>query len=232
MPKTPRVKITPDGPYRVSGRLPLAKERAVVGPSGEPEEWAKGEPYPDQENYLLCRCGQSKNKPYCDQSHFSASFDGTETASRKKYLEEAEKTEGPEVDLTDVPHLCSSARFCNLNGGTWKNTRHSDNSRAKTDAIRSACHCPSGRLVAWDKKTGQPLEPQFDPSISVAEDPQKKVSGPLWLKGEVALESSDGTEYEKRNRVALCRCGKSKNKPFCDGAHIRAKFNDGDEGLK
>jgi len=46
------------------------------------------------------------------------------------------------------------------------------------------------------------------------------------------VESSDGTVYESRNRATLCRCGKSLNKPYCDGTHIMAGFNDGDESLK
>lgn len=52
-------------------------------------------------------------------------------------------------------------------------------------------------------------------------------SGPIWLKGDIDLESEDGTKYEKRSRVTLCRCGKSMNKPFCDGTHIDCSFNDG-----
>ncbi|MCJ7713336.1 CDGSH iron-sulfur domain-containing protein, partial [Candidatus Bathyarchaeota archaeon] len=59
-----------------------------------------------------------------------------------------------------------------------------------------------------------------------------KVSGPIWVKGGVIVESSDGTSYEVRNRQTLCRCGKSENKPFCDGTHIKAGFNDGDKSLK
>ncbi|MGH9998927.1 MAG: CDGSH iron-sulfur domain-containing protein [Nitrosopumilaceae archaeon] len=38
---------------------------------------------------------------------------------------------------------------------------------------------------------------------------------------------TDGTQYEKRNRVTLCRCGASSNKPFCNGSHASIKFNDG-----
>ena len=60
----------------------------------------------------------------------------------------------------------------------------------------------------------------------------QKVSGPLWVKGGVAIEASDGFAYETRNRVTLCRCGRSSNKPFCDGTHCKTKFNDGDEALK
>ena len=68
-------------------------------------------------------------------------------------------------------------------------------------------------------------------SIEIIEDPQIKVSGPIWVKGGIDLESADGTKYERRNRMTLCRCGKSNNKPFCDGSHINVRFNDGDESL-
>jgi len=80
--------------------------------------------------------------------------------------------------------------------------------------------------VAWDKKTEKPIELKYKPSISLVEDRQKKVSGPIWVKGKVTLESSEGTNYEKRNYMNLCRCGKSCNKPFCDGTHVSVKFKD------
>ena len=48
----------------------------------------------------------------------------------------------------------------------------------------------------------------------------------MWVKGGLRIESSDGTNYEIRNRVTLCRCGKSKNKPFCDSSHVFSSFND------
>jgi len=51
------------------------------------------------------------------------------------------------------------------------------------------------------------------------------------VKGDVPIVSADGKAYETRNRVTLCRCGKSKNKPFCDGFHIRVRFSDGDKSL-
>ena len=40
------------------------------------------------------------------------------------------------------------------------------------------------------------------------------------------MESADGTTYEIRNRVTLCRCGASQNKPFCDGSHWEVEFRD------
>jgi len=232
MENNKKVIITKDGPYLVSGNIPLAKEIAIVGESGEPEEWKKGYEYPNKESYALCRCGMSKNQPYCDGTHINNNFDGSETASREEFMKQAERISGPEVDLSDAENLCSSGRFCHIAGGTWSNVENSNNPESKKIAIQTACNCPSGRLVVWDKKTQKPIEPNFVPSIGIIEDPQAKVSGPLWVKGGIQLVCVDGTNYEKRNRMALCRCGKSNNKPFCDGSHISAGFNDGDESLK
>jgi CDGSH-type Zn-finger protein len=73
------------------------------------------------------------------------------------------------------------------------------------------------------------MEPELADSVALVEDPAKGVSGPVWVRGAVAIESADGKPYEARNRVTLCRCGKSANKPFCDGNHISVGFKDGNE---
>jgi len=150
----------------------------------------------------------------------------------QKFEEQATMITGPGINLLDVQELCSSARFCHLAGGTWTNVRNSDNPAAIKIAQQTAWNCPAGRLVICDKKTGKIIEPKFEKAISLIEDTPAKVSGPIWLKGGIELESSSGLKYETRNRCTVCRCGKSKNKPFCDGAHMRAGFNDGDESLK
>jgi CDGSH-type Zn-finger protein len=226
-----KVTITKNGPYLVSGKLPLSKVISTVGSSGEPEEWKKGKKYPKQETYTLCRCGKSQNKPYCDGTHIKIGFNGQETADKKRYEEQAGIIHGPKLDLTDAKKFCSNARFCQLSGGTWYNVKKSDDLNAKKIAIKTACNCPSGRLVIWNKKTKKPYEKKFNPSIEIIEDPQIKVSGPIWLKSNIELESVDGYKYETRNRMTLCRCGESKNKPFCDGSHISIRFNDGDQSL-
>ena len=227
-----KIKISKNGPYLVSEKVPLDKEIIVADSKNIPVKWEKGKKFPDQKDYALCRCGRSKNKPFCDSSHLGSDFNGTETASRKKYLEQNDPTVGPDLILNDAEKLCAVALFCHRAGDAWNLTEHSDDSKSKETAIQEACDCPSGRLVACDKKTGQPIEPNFEPSISVVEDMAHKVSGPLWVKGGVPVESSDGAQYEIRNRVTLCRCGSSKNKPFCDGTHCSIKFSDGDESLK
>lgn len=231
MKNNQKVKITKDGPYEVTGGVPLDKEIAVVGESGEPEEWRQGEKYPVEDSYFLCRCGRSKNKPFCDQSHVN-NFMGKETADKASYLARSLTLSGPELDLIDITELCSSARFCHLAGGTWENVKKSNDPEAKRLAIQTACNCPSGRLTVRDKKARRLIEPELKPSIGVTEDPQAGVSGPLRLKGRVKLVSADGQEYSERNRMTLCRCGKSRNKPFCDSSHLGADFNDGDASLK
>ena len=231
MDKNQKVTVRKNGPYLVSGNISLSKTVAIVGSQGEPEEWQQEKKYPEQENYALCRCSKSQNKPYCDGTHASIGFDGTETTSKEKYSDQCEVIIGPDLNLTDAQDFCSSARFCHLSGGTWNNVENSDDIKAKNTAIKTSCNCPSGRLVVWDKKTKKPYEKNFETSIELIEDPQAKVSGPIWLKGGIKLESSDGSKYESRNRMTICRCGKSNNKPFCDGSHINIKFNDGDENL-
>ena len=75
--------------------------------------------------------------------------------------------------------------------------------------------------------TGGPaVEPHFEPSIGLVQDTAKGVSGPLWVRGGVQVLGADGSAYEIRNRVALCRCGASGNKPFCDGSHVSSGFSD------
>jgi CDGSH-type Zn-finger protein len=232
MKKEKKILITKNGPYLVSGSIPLKKEIAEVGQEDEPETWRETQKFPLKDGYALCRCGHSKNKPYCDGSHLKVNFDGTDEKERSSFSSSADVLEGPELDLADETDLCSSARFCHLSGGTWSNVENSDDQQAKKIAIQTAGDCPSGRLVVYDKKTQKPIEPKFDKSISITEDPQAQVSGPIWAKGGIKIESTDGEKYETRNRVTLCRCGKSRNKPFCDGAHIEAGFDDGDESLK
>ena len=77
-----------------------------------------------------------------------------------------------------------------------------------------------------DKTCDSAIEPPFDQVISITDDPVRGVSGPLWVKGGVPIQSSSGETYEVRNRVTLCRCGQSENKPFCDGSHCDVKFKE------
>jgi Uncharacterized conserved protein len=223
------IKIVKNGPFLVSGKIPLIKLAVDTDEAGYPYSWIEKETYPQKEEYALCRCGQSKNKPYCDGTHAKVGFEGTETATKNSYIDDAKEIEGPDLILTDNHALCNHAGFCTRAGGIGYLVMHSNNPEDKKTAIQIASNCNSGRFVVYDKETGNPIEPEFEPSIAVTEEPEKGVSGPLWVRGKIPIESSDGTTYEVRNRVTLCRCGKSSNKPFCDGTHIMTGFNDGDE---
>lgn len=223
-----KVTVTRNGPYIVTGNIPLDQQVIVCDEKGYATGYEQGKKYPDRESYALCRCGNSSTHPYCDGSHQDGGFDGTETAGYDKYIKHADRTEGPDLVLTDNERLCAAARFCDRMGGTWHLTERSDNKWAKETAIQEATDCPSGRLVVWNKKTGKPIEPGHKPSISVLEDPAVNASGPIWVKGGVEVVSCDGKKYEARNRVTLCRCGASENKPFCDGSHRPMEFDDGE----
>jgi CDGSH-type Zn-finger protein len=223
------IHITKDGPYLVSGDLPMAQVTIGANAAGESVQWEWGRKYPDQAQYALCRCGHSTRKPYCDGTHTKIGFDGTETASRKTYREQAKMMVGPTMSLTDVESLCAFARFCDPNGQVWTLVKETNDAAARRNFTRQTCDCPSGRLVAWDNATGEPIEPHYEHSIGVVEDPVETCSGPLWVRGGVSVIGADGFRYEVRNRMTLCRCGASNNKPFCDGSHAAIKFHDGIE---
>lgn len=222
---TPKIKIVRGGPYLMSGNIPMTDQTIIVNEKGRSIKWKESDSYLEKEEYALCRCGHSSNSPYCDGSHQEIQFEGTETASHEKYLEQAKTLEGPDLVLTDADDLCAYARFCHREeGSAWRLTKCSDDPKLRDSAIQAAANCPAGRLIAWDKKTGKAIEPKFEPSLGIIEDPPQKVSGPIWVRGGIPIESSDGTQYEVRNQVTLCRCGESQKKPFCDAAHVRKRY--------
>lgn len=228
MPGSKKITITKDGPYVVSGSVPLSLQTIGVDAEGESSEWIQGDALPAAKQYALCRCGQSKTKPFCDGSHAKVGFDGTETASREPVLKQAQITDGPAMQLADAEVLCAFARFCDPNGRIWNQTEDTDDPAVRANFVRQAGDCPSGRLIAIDKATGKAIEPELPQAIGVVEDPSRGCSGPLWVRGGIPLIGADGKAYEVRNRMTLCRCGRSENKPFCNGAHAsEPTFKDG-----
>jgi CDGSH-type Zn-finger protein len=226
-PDEMKIVVSKDGPYIVTGSVPLEVQVIVPNKQGLSWDWKRGKVFEKQGEYHLCRCGQSKTKPFCDNSHLKVKFDGTETASRKPYLRAAEVWDGPGLLLRDQEELCSFARFCDPGGKIWGLVGKTDDPEVRKLAVREANHCPSGRLAVYDKKTNQAIEDKQPPSIGLVEDAALGCSGPLWVRGGIRIESGDGMPYEVRNRVALCRCGASVNKPFCNGSHASIMFRDG-----
>ena len=219
------ITIVENGPYVVNGSAPLLEE--AITPVGGHREYRVRRTFPATQTYALCRCGRTKTPPFCDGSHVTAGFDGTETASRESFEERADVYPGPGAYLLD-DNRCAFARFCHReDGDVWTLTELSGDERLKEEAIKASSDCPAGRLVHYDTADSTPYEPVLDPAISLLEDPEEGVSGPLYVRGGIPLISADGSTYELRNRYALCRCGASRNKPFCDAMHVSIGFSDG-----
>lgn len=220
-PKKPYIKIIKDGPFVVSGNVELTEK--IIESHDNDYKMKDARKFNTGENYLLCRCGKSKNMPFCDGAHTHEHFKGTETASRLPYLDRARIFKGPSLILADDDR-CAFARFCHTTKGDAWQLIMSDAPEAREYAIKAATECPAGRLTVYDAQTKELIEPYLEPSISIIQDPQRGVSGPIWVKGNIPIESSNGEVYEIRNRVTLCRCGKSRNKPFCDAMHVSIGF--------
>jgi CDGSH-type Zn-finger protein/uncharacterized Fe-S cluster protein YjdI len=92
---------------------------------------------------------------------------------------------------------------------------------ADPDAVAAAvAACPSGALHFVRRDGGSAeAEPERN---TIAPRP----NGPLYLRGRLHLRASDGSPLSDDTRMALCRCGQSANKPFCDNSHRAAGFAD------
>ncbi len=217
-----RITVTPNGPYKVSGGAPLHRAREVSTEAGEPVAWEHDAPLPAKESYALCRCGASSNKPFCDGSHASQDWDGTETAATDTYDERAKTLPGSGMSVRDDRGLCAHAGFCsNKVSNVWKMAPDSDSTTVKTQLAGMVSSCPSGALTYRLEGATHDLEPNFAPGVAVIDD------GPLWVTGGVTVDRADGQPLETRNRMVLCRCGASKTKPLCDGSHAKIGFQDG-----
>lgn len=217
------IKVTKNGPYLVFGLPKIAEQTILTDENGVCIGYGEGQTFQVKSDPVaLCRCGKSKDSPFCDLSHQRENFDGTETASFEPILNGAMKFGGKNLVLADNEEYCAFARFCDAKGTIWNLITKGDEESDK-EAIREANLCPSGRLLIYDKE-GNLLEDEIEKSISVLEDDGIKLSGPLWIKGGIRVESSDGRSYEIRNKQTLCRCGLSKNKPFCNCSHAHNDF--------
>ncbi len=222
-----KITVTDKGPYLVYGRPPLATQHIAPNELGESWKFVKGATFStEEEPTALCRCGASKRKPYCDGSHQTHRWKSKITARPEALLDNIDITSGEELTLTDNPKYCVFARFCDAAGGVWAATETSFDDVSRRQAIRQASLCPSGRLMIWGKSSDLPFEPHYEPSLGLIEDDALHASGGLWVRGGIRIERENGTAYEIRNRVVLCRCGESANKPYCDGSHAALHWHD------
>lgn len=221
--KQPHIRIMKDGPYIVSGSVPISEK--IIIPRGKGYVYEDGEPLPQRAVYSLCRCGKTKTPPFCDGSHVADHFDGTETACKTDYMSRAARIDGAGLDLLDDGR-CAFARFCHReDGDAWELAEDSASEHHRSEAIIAANECPAGRLTAVEKD-GTVHEPVYEPGIEILQDPEEHVSCGIFVKGGIPIESADGSRYEVRNRVVLCRCGYSGNKPFCDSRHVSEGYRD------
>lgn len=214
------IGVRRNGPYVVEGGAPLVRKVKVRSEWGESMAWNRGDTVPTDSSYRLCRCGQSSHKPFCDGTHARVGFDGTETAPTQPSAERRERFASPAIAMTDDQTLCISAAFCHSRQtDVWAMVDNSEDTDVRFELIHRVRSCPSGRLVY--ELDGVVQESDLPVEIGVIKD------GPYWVTGGVAVTMSDGRTLEVRNRVTLCRCGHSKNKPLCDGTHEEIGFTDG-----
>jgi CDGSH-type Zn-finger protein len=223
----PKIQPLPNGPYYLINDM---QPKVVYNLQN-----FKGEPLSTTVGIALCRCGASKNKPFCDGTHSVIGF-----SSANKTLEKNDDIEkivikdrrrdypGKEITVHDNRRICSHAAECvnnlssvfKLGSRPWINP---DGSKMN-DVIEVVRRCPSGALsYSIDGVEYRDPEEQRNPTVTVLKNGPYHITGGIELIGE-NIQFGEGASKE---HYTLCRCGASENKPFCDGAHKSSKFNDG-----
>lgn len=203
-------KITPmeNGPYLIEG------VEAVV-------RYTEGKKYPIEGRAALCRCGGSKNKPYCDGSHKSNGF--TSAKDPQRVQDKLEDYKGSGITIHDNRGLCAHAGRCTdgLPGvfrpgkEPWIEARASD-PETIAGTIRQ---CPSGAL-SYSLNDRLYRDLGGDPAVALAPN------GPYVIRGGAELVNTGLNRGGTTDHMTLCRCGVSQNKPFCSGAHWDIRFDE------
>jgi CDGSH-type Zn-finger protein len=211
-----------------SGSVPAA----VASPSIAPSEngpllvnglarlsWSDGVAVDTRPTLALCRCGASKNKPFCDGSHNGIGFSSAVSPDRTP--DGTTEYRGTQITVLFNRLVCSASEKCakNLPEVFRKGEKPwivPDRAAAQR-IIEVVRQCPSGALrYALAGRLGS--QAQRAPAIRIARD------GPYEVEGGVGLDTQAWCEGASQEHFALCRCGRSKNKPFCDGSHHAAGF--------
>ncbi len=220
-----KIRIQEQGPYVVEGNVPLVRKTQVVTEYGEPIAWQKDGDLQSAEMVELCRCGHSTDKPFCDFTHASTEWDATETAETNTTAERRVRhMGGQQIVVRRDYSLCASAGFC---GNRLTNIQRMleesspDDTAVRSQIIAMIERCPSGSYTYALAESDKDNEPDLPAQIAVVTEitADGPIDGPLWVTGNIAIERADGQPMETRNRVTLCRCGQSQNKPLCDGSH-------------
>ncbi len=206
--KTPKISFEKNGPIKVTDLEELKNSR--------------GESVQTKKTMILCRCGASQNKPFCDGRHNTIGF--TDEKSDERMADALDEYKGKDITILDNRGICSHAGFCTSGlPEVWSHEKWSDaDGASKEKIIETIKKCPSGALsYAIDGKVYSNYHSD-GPEIQVSRN------GPLQLRGGIELETTMG-EGSSLEHAALCRCGQSKNKPFCDGSHWYAGFKDNED---
>jgi len=203
-----KIKISENGPYTVENLQKLTD--------------SKNTEFENKEVIALCRCGASNNKPYCDGSHASAGFSGEKERKEQPAINEFE---GKQITVVDNSGVCCHAGACVTGSPEVFFTRDQDGKRIsnpdmgeKENTIQTIRKCPSGALTY--KANHKFIDDYFsDEEISIAKN------GPLHVRGGIELDDESKKELNSENHYTLCRCGASRNKPFCDGVHKVINFS-------
>ncbi len=168
-----------------------------------------GEPIASEGDLYLCRCGESSNAPFCDGTHRKVGFAG---ASEDPPDQEIRVWEGDTLRTFFNKTTCMHVFYCKpLND--LRARELAGDAAAADEIIKVVGTCPSGAL-SYELKTDR--QPPAAPAPEVAID---IVEG-----GEVRLQAAFEinhplNERQSSDKATLCRCGASKNKPWCDGRH-------------
>ena len=218
-----RIVIQKDGPDVVRGGAPLVRKEQVVSEHGEPLTWRRGETIDAPETYVLCRCGKTATPPFCDQTHACVEFDGAETADPRPTVErQIVLRDGAGIQVSRDYSICAESGFCaNRFTTVEKLAPYTGDTQVRAQVIGMIERCPSGSYTYRVDAGEGDIEPDLPRQIAVTVEitSQGPIPGPLWVTGRIPIRRSDGKPMETRNRVTLCRCGHSGNKPLCDGTH-------------
>jgi CDGSH-type Zn-finger protein len=169
----------------------------------------------------LCRCGGSKLKPYCDGTHATNGFCGAKSPERTP--DRADTYVGQAIVVLDNRGTCCHFGNCTDHlPQVFHNASEpfvTPDGAGAEEIVSIVRECPSGALgFTKDGITyhGEDREQE----IYVAHNASYYVRGGIELEGEAMNRGASREHY------ALCRCGQSKNKPFCDGSHWYAGFKD------
>lgn len=193
MPKPVAVTVLENGPLKISG------EGMTLSYCGEAVEVGS--------DVYICRCGRSANAPFCDGSHSKTGFvaEAAEGAQKDIHV-----WEGQTIRTFFNPNACMHALYCKPLKGLRAQELAGDTDAA-AEIARVVRSCPSGALSYEAKDVADPATPA-PVDIAVMEGGEVRI--------QCAFEiNTDLQERQASDRATLCRCGMSKNKPWCDGRH-------------